>query len=227
MLSKHNFRRGRIGGFTLIEMMVAIVIGLIVIAGAVTLIVAINRANSATIQGTRIDQELRALAGTISDEIKRSRRRHDPLCYVGGGSTSCLATSAAEVAMDTVDTSTAGCVVYGYQDPTLNDPTLTAAAVYNYRAISLQSGSVVFASGTAAVTCATTGTALSSPQINITGLTFTCPSGTGKSCSEIDLTLTGTLKAGDAVTKLSTNSYTQPHTYTQPIFIRSGAVKTS
>ena len=220
-----SFKTGR--GFTLIELMVAIVIGMVVVAGAVTLILAINRANSDTIQGTRIDQELRALASVISDEIKRSRRRHDPLYYVGGVGSH---TSTAEVAMDTVDTSTAGCILYGYQDSRLNDPTSNAAAVYNYYAISLQTGSVQLVSDISAVTCTggagnPTITTLSSPQINITGMTFTCAVGaSGTSCEEIDLTLTGTLKKGDAETRVSANSYTQPHTYTQPIYIRSGAV---
>jgi prepilin-type N-terminal cleavage/methylation domain-containing protein len=213
-------RNALIRGFTLIEMMVALTVGLIVLIGAGSLIVAINKANSETIQSTRLSQELRALAGVIADDIKRTRRVHDAIFYVGTGTT----TSGP---FDSLDTSTAGCIVYGYQDPTLNDPTSTAAAVNNYKAVRLQTtagvGSVVFASGTAAVTCATAGTTLNSPQINITALTFSCANtgGTSRTCSEIDVTLTGEFVTSDPYMK------NIKRTFTQPIFVRSGAVKTS
>jgi hypothetical protein len=42
-----------------------------------------------------------------------------------------------------------------------------------------------------------------------------------ESCSEIDLSLTGNLRSGDPYMNAISR------TYTQPIFIRSGSVKTS
>jgi type II secretory pathway pseudopilin PulG len=113
-----SFAPARVRGFSLIEMMVATSVGMIVVAGAVTLIVAISHANSETIQSTRINQGMRTLASVIGEEIRRARRLHDPIAYVGQGGTS-------NGMLDFIDTSqtntTAGdCLIYGYQDTTLN-----------------------------------------------------------------------------------------------------------
>ena len=234
--NRNVLRRAR--GFGLIEMMISIVIGLLVIAGAINLIVAINQANNDTIQSTRLTQELQALASVISDEIKRSRRIHDAYACVGmGGAANCNAATNSSVATvtigtgssattvaatDPIDLSTAGCVVYAYQDPTLNDASSTgdvAVATNNYRAIYLAGGNVSIASGgTAAATC-TGGVQLNTSQVTITKLTFACGSSgaTSTSCSEIDLTLTGQLTSGDSYTRNITR------TVIQPIFVRSGA----
>lgn len=223
-------------GFSLIEMMVSIVIGMIVAAGAVTLIVAIDQSNSETIQTTRINQEMRALASVIGDEIKRARRLHDPVAGVGQG-------AATNGTFDFVDTSTAGCIVYGYQDATLNDATVTgSAAVNNYTAIYLDTNSnIVLARSTTPVTCTTAGTALNSSQLKLVtnGLIFKCVTTNGTSvsevantaaadttqvketCNQITMTLSAKLTSGDTYTKTVT------HTYVQQVFIRSGAVKTS
>jgi len=229
----HRYRTARAParGFSLVEMMVAMLIGAIVAAGAVALIVAIARSNSETIQATRVNQELRALASVIGDEIRRSRRLHDPLVLVGQG-------GATNGTFDFIDTSTAGCIVYGYQDATLSDTSATAA-VNNYQSIHLSNGSIVFAKDTSAVTCTTAGTTLNSAQLNITGLVFKCVTSNGtnvydlantsaanpttvqESCSEIDMTISATLVSGTVYEK------TIPHTYVQQVFVRSGAAKTS
>jgi prepilin-type N-terminal cleavage/methylation domain-containing protein len=234
MLNINHEQCGRpiMRGFSLIEMMIAIFIGSLVAVGALILILSINQANSQNIQVTRIHQELRALASVISDEIKRSRRMHDPMATVGTGVT-------ANGTFDGIVTSTAGCVQYGYQDAAQNDPsTDTAAGVNNFRAINLDTttNNVMFVSNTAAVTCPTSATAgavaLNSAQLKVTGLTFNCITyGTSVTtsntipyaCDEIDLTVQGTMTFRDTYTAKTNPSYT----YTQPIYIRSGAVKTS
>ena len=192
-------------GFTLIEMMVSIVIGMLVALGAVSLIVAIDRANSETIRASRLDQEMRALASVIGDEVKRARRLHDPLFFVGQGGTN-------SGVFDLVDTSTAGCIVYGYQDATLNDD-LSASSpkegVNNFEAIYLDSGAVFFArlsetcTSSTAATCTTTTngplacasatntgkgatvTQLNSAQLNVTSLIFKCVTSNGTTVSDV------------------------------------------
>jgi prepilin-type N-terminal cleavage/methylation domain-containing protein len=246
MLMVHCPQRGAGGrmsarGFSLIEMMVSIVVGLLVAAGAIGVIVAIDRSNTEMIQASRLDQEMRALASVIADEVKRARRLHDPITYVGQG-------GGTAGTFDTVDTSTANCIVYGYQDATLNDD-LSATApkdfVNNYEAIYLNSGAVYFDKDTSAVSCNTggtppsTATRLNSTQLNVTGLIFKCVTTTGtnvsdvantsaadtalvqETCNEIDMTLKAQLSTGDTYEKTIT------HTYVQQIFIRSGAAKTS
>ncbi len=180
MLIMRSSVRGNVRGFSLIEMMVSIFIGMLVALGAVSLVVAIDGANSETIQAARIDQEMRALASVIADEIKRARRLHDPISNVGQGGT--LAGT-----FDTVDTSTAGCIVYGYQDDSLDSAAATQEYWNNFESIYLANGSVNFAKlreqstansplgcTTAANSHATTIAQLNSGQLNITALTFAC-----------------------------------------------------
>jgi prepilin-type N-terminal cleavage/methylation domain-containing protein len=212
-------------GFSLIELMIAMTIGMVVIAGALTFIMTINQANAEIIQSARLNQELRALVDVIAGEIRRARRLHDPISNIAQG-------TAIGKTFDKVDTSVAGCILYGYQDPTLSDDGAAKVPIDNHRVIRLSTaggvGSLVLASSTGAVNCSTGGTVLNSPQINITDLTFKCATPVSglpeiqaqEICNEIDISLT-------AKTKLE-NAYATPMsgTYSQVVFIRSGAVKT-
>ena len=220
MLSQRNLFRGpRVSrGFSLIELMVAITIGLIVLAGATTVIVAISQSNSETIQSTRLTQELRTLATVIANDVKRARRMDDPLAKVGQGAPCvagepCYAITPAYVAPPAAPTPAASCITYGYTG-TAGD---SNRGVRNYVAIGRfgSPGSVKLHQATAPFAgCpinGSTGTPLNSPQIDITALSFK-PVSPG----QIDLSITGKLRTGSAYT----NSITR--TFVQPIFIRSG-----
>jgi prepilin-type N-terminal cleavage/methylation domain-containing protein len=247
MLSVRSKQLGRpaMGGFSLIEMMVAIVIGAIVVAGAVAVIVAINQANSENIQSMRIHQELRSLASVVGDELKRARRLNDAIGVIGTGVSStsnCNTTPAGSYCpgpFDSIDTSTAGCVRYGYQDSTQNDPSTTTSS-NNFRAMYLDSTTksiYLYVSTTAtSFPACPTGTPssawikLNSAQVQVTGMTFNCltfgssvstSTTIPRSCTEIELTLQAQLAFRDISTPATT------YTYKLPIFIRSGAVVTS
>lgn len=247
MLNMRSSQRNRapVRGFSLIELMIALLIGIIVSAGALTLILAINQANSETIQATRIHQELRSLASIVSDELKRARRLNDAMAAIGTGvnsTSNCTIASTSSYCpgpFDSIDTSTAGCVRYGYQDATQSDPSTTTAS-NNFRAMYFDAPSksiylYVNAAATAFPTCPTAAPGspwvkLNSAQVNITGVTINCVSyGTTVStstaipgsCAEIDLTLQGQLAFRDISTRANT------YTYTMPIYIRSGAIVTS
>jgi len=116
-------------GFSLIEMMVAITVGLIVAAAAVALIVSIDQANSETIQSARLTGELRALATVVTDDIMRARRVNDPIAMVGQGTTKacpsspkapsdqpCYSMRTGDTAASAPDTDTSApkCLAYGY-----------------------------------------------------------------------------------------------------------------
>ena len=125
-------------GFSLIELMVSVTIGLMVAAGAVGLIVAIDRSNSEMIQSTRLTQELRALAGMVADDLKRSMRIYDPIADVGqGASVNCPTTGTLKtplqpcyvVSTDPTGATATQCVTYGYTGTTSN------STVYNYRSV--------------------------------------------------------------------------------------------
>ena len=72
-------------GFTLIEMMVAIVLGLLVVGAVLAFIVSLVRANSETVLSTRLNQELRATMALISNDVRRARGLMDPIAAVGKG----------------------------------------------------------------------------------------------------------------------------------------------
>jgi prepilin-type N-terminal cleavage/methylation domain-containing protein len=250
-----------VGGFSLIELMVSVLIGLIVAAGAVSLIVAIDQANSETIQSTRLTQELRSLASVIADELKRSNRVNDPIAEVGQGlAVDCPATAPKTPAQPCYTFSTASgrgasaCVTYGYTG------TLSSTTSYNYRSIrrvvagtigtivldqnagidGATAGTTILTAAQAA-TCPVTGSTaytLSSNEVDITSLCFSSSSD-GNTCffdttdstcklnttvtvtpapNEIDVCITGTLRAGDIYTKTITRAFIQP------VYVRSNTI---
>jgi len=136
-------------GFTLIELMIAMVLGLIVIGAVLALSLSMIRANSATIASTRLTQELRSTSAAISSELQRAGSTENPYNV------------AAAVALGTVNLSNSNsCVRYTYSQ----------AGATVQRAISFAGGAVYL--GT--TTCGNGGTKLSSNQVNITALQFTC-----------------------------------------------------
>ena len=82
-------------GLTLIEMMIAMVIGLLIVGTVITMFITNVRSNRDNVSMTRLNQELRGVMTFISDELKRSGYSADPdnddfldeLAVIGG---SCL-----------------------------------------------------------------------------------------------------------------------------------------
>lgn len=70
-------------GFTLIELMVALVAGLIVTGAALAFTMSSLRANSEYISSTRLTQELRSNLNFISDELRRAGYDESAIDYVG------------------------------------------------------------------------------------------------------------------------------------------------
>ena len=164
----------RVGGFTLVELMVTMVIGLIVIGAVTALVLSMVRSNKETIAATRLTQELRATTAVITSELQRAGSSGNPFNIT------------STVALGTVNTSTAGCIIYSYGD--------TGGTTVN-RAISLSGGAVYM--GTTA--CGSSGTKLSSSSVSISALTFT------RSGQRITVTLSGYMPGNSSITR----SYTQ------------------
>lgn len=198
MLKKpHLLTQSRVaGGFSLVELMVAMVISLIVIGAVIALVLSMIRANNQTVAATRLTQELRATAALMASDLRRAGGVTDPLTAVtsNGGD--------PDTTFATIDTATAGCIRYAYAD----------AEGGNFHAISLQGGAVFMDAGaTAADATCDGGTRLSSPQVSITALTFT------RAGRRIDITLRGTLvgNADRAVINVVSRAFTQT------VFVRS------
>lgn len=164
--------RREAAGFTLIEMMVAMVVGLIVIIAVIAFIVAVMRSNNQTIQATRLTQELRATMAVMAADLKRSRSVNDPLA---------AATSADAVYTNlaSINTATAGCIQYGYQGISGN----------TFRTISVSDNKVLMGTGNVSSPACASGTQIGSSQVRITSLTFD----NSINSRRIDIVLTGSL----------------------------------
>lgn len=153
-------------GFTLIELMVAMVIGLIVIGAVLALSLSMIRANSDTIAGTRLTQELRATSSAITSELQRAGSAADPFNLT------------AAMAIAGVDDTVAGCIRYAYS---YIDPAGTVVPVS--RAIS-RAGNAIYVGDA----CGNAGTRLSSARVDIDDLRFDLD---GRA---LNLSVSGTLK---------------------------------
>lgn len=191
-------RRGH-AGFTLIELMVAVSLGLIVVLAAVGFVASIAKANSENIQATRLTQELRSISEVLGREIRRARYVADPIGLIGqgGGNNRDLITI----------NEAADCIVFGYDEP----PDPPSPAVTVSRSIRL-SGTSVFLNPTG--TNCTGGTALNSQEVQITDLTFT------RNAARVDIEITGRL--GNAPSGSNLAAVTR--TFRQTIYVRSGQV---
>jgi Tfp pilus assembly protein PilW len=191
--------RARNTGFSLVELMIALVVGMIVVGAVLALVISMVRANNQTIQVTRLTQELRATAAIIANDLKRARGVADPLAAAKQGNAFndlCKATVAANNER----------IWYGY----------AGALGGGYHLLRINNGKVEM--GTTAtpvdpVNCGIPGDTqwqqLSSTQVNIGAMTFTV------SGRKIDVTLTGTLTTGNPdVQGIS-------RTLTQTVFVRS------
>lgn len=159
------------GGFTLIELMIAMVLGLIVIGAVLALSLSMIRANSDTISATRLTQELRATSALVASELQRAGSAENPF--------------AVKVLQDNgigSVTITANCIRYNFADA-------NGAAVN--RSISMAGGSVYIGS----TACGAGGTKLSSGQVKITNLEF------NRKGRTLTVNLTGELPTRAAVTR--------------------------
>jgi type II secretory pathway component PulJ len=191
----------------MVELMVAMVVGLIVVGAVLALVVSITKSNRQTLQSTRLNQELRATLGVISSDLRRARSVTDPLTTakaIGGNP------------YKAVSTANANCVIYAY-DGAINGP---------WHVIKLVGGKVVLQGATtkpANCTGGATPTPLGSDQVEITALTFspsttstTPPVATDESLvREFTVSLTGRLVDQDAQLSGVTR------TMSQSVFVRS------
>ena len=175
----------KVAGFSLIEMMIALVLGLIVIGAVLGLVLSIMRSNNQTIQATRLSQELRATAAVIAADLRRAGGVIDPL------TTATAAGGNPFKDITVLNAGTTGCIRYGYANATGG----------NFHAIS-RSGNAVFldADNDAANATCGGGQRLSSPFATIENLTFVV---TGR---RIDVTLQGSLQSDASIRRSLTQT---------------------
>lgn len=188
--------RRQAAGFTLVELMVALVLGLIVVGAVLALVLSVMKSNRQTIQTTRLTQELRSVTAVVANDLRRARGVADPLveAKLSGGSR-----------YKNIDYSTAGCVRYAYAGAIGGDchAIMKSTSGTNPNRVFLSTGAYDRTTGCAAVVCAANGagTMIGSDQVEITNLTFApYPSGTpaADKVRAFNVTVTGRLVTGDS-----------------------------
>ena len=127
-------------GVTLVELMIALTVGLIVIGATIALVVSLMRSNNESIRAMRLSQEMRALADVASMEIRRARSLKDPLANVGQG-------AAAFVTCNAITPDAGGeCLLFAYDcNPANNNG--------EFRALRKSGTNLVLSTGTGTLTC--------------------------------------------------------------------------
>lgn len=165
-----RMRNTRVAGFSLIELMVGLAIGLVVSAAMIAFMAATLQSNSETIKSMKLSNELRALTEVISRDLRRARGMQDPLANIG---TNCNTTGTTNLcqglafnAVTISSPSPGSCILYGYDSPDGN----------NFRAVRLAEtggiGRVLFDRNTSARSCSAGGTQISSEVIDVDALEF-------------------------------------------------------
>ena len=178
-------------GFSLIELMVSMVIGLVVTGAVVAFIASMMRANTQTLSATRLNSELRTSAEVVSRELRRAAFVLDPIEGIGTGCrTSAGASGTAPLcpflAVRGITISNAGaCLQFVYQVP--NGNTFTN----RFQAIRVANGALQMGVGGTAVTCDQATTQVSSNLLNLTSAGTFATTGAGGIVVLMNGTLTG------------------------------------
>lgn len=186
-------RLNRHSGFTLIELMVAMLVGLIVVGATIALVVSLMQSNNETIRTTRLTQELRSVADIISSEVRRARSLSDPLANVGAGASAF--TTCNTIYPETTD-GTQTCLRFAYGcNPT--DGTGTFKAIRQSGA-NLMIGT---AAGAAGLACTGATTQLNSSDLVIDSANFATTAQ-----GAVTLSVTGHLTNDASITRTVTRT---------------------
>ena len=205
-----SFRHAK--GFTLVEMMVAIVLGLLVVTAALAFIFSLIRANSETVLSTRLNQELRGTMALIANDLRRARGLSDPIAAVNQGGAVVNAYSGVTVSGGK------DCVLYAYDE-----------GGKNYRAVRLNTATgkveLVRETTAGAVTCDVAGTPLNSDSVEVTNLEVDydpvgSPGNPGNA-RRVQISLTGRLRNPPAYMGETPSMAVTEKTIRQTVSIRS------
>lgn len=147
-------------GVTLVELMIAMVVGLIVIGATIGLVVSLMRSNSESIRSTRLSQEMRALADLATMEIRRARSLDDPLANVGEGATAFTQCNAITPGDNN------RCLTFAYGCNPVD-------GAGSFRVIRQSGNNLVIGTGTSALNCTGGGTQLNAPDLIVESASFT------------------------------------------------------
>ena len=199
----HNQR-----GFSLIELMVGMAIGLILMSAVVALTVSMLRTNAETVTLSKLTQEGRAISDLVTREVRRARYSGNARAFVGAAGAATNAFDVVQINTTNLPTAVTGnCIRFSYDAD--DDGALETNEV---KVISLFNGAVylgqaaTYAGANCVTSSAGAGNALriSSRDVNVTSLEFrgnSTTNGVTGIANRIDLLFTVALANDATVTR--------------------------
>jgi prepilin-type N-terminal cleavage/methylation domain-containing protein len=174
-------------GFSLIELMIAMVAGLVVIGAVVVFTAATAQSSSANIRSTRVMQNLRSSMSLIEREIRRSGFDETALTYAGSCSSASSSLTCPTGSFNRIIISSGSCLVVSYDNAANASPGTPGTNEYHgFRLKPSSTIGIIQASlqKSSAPNCASTTDTdwvnVTDPNIvDITNLSFTQPSSIG------------------------------------------------
>jgi prepilin peptidase dependent protein B len=146
-MSMNRRNRGRDRGFTLIELMVALVLGLLVVGGVMAVFISTYQANAQNIKMVRLNEELRAVMSMMARDIRRAGVRQLAWQPSLLGTPNPFANNVNWVVTKFGSETARSCVTFAYDSD--GDDALTNADRFGYR---LNAGAVELRQAGAACT---------------------------------------------------------------------------
>lgn len=118
-MSAPNPSCARRGGFSLIELMIALVAGLIVSYAVVAFAMSSIKSNGEYVQSTKLTQSLRNTLDIVVRDLRRAGYDDLAVARLAGGGTSPAvgASPLSPVLLDNSDATNQSCIIYGYDRP--------------------------------------------------------------------------------------------------------------
>ena len=191
MLKRHT-------GFSLVELMVAMVAGLLLVAAVISLFATILRADQTAMQTSRLNQEIQSITDQVARDIQRAGYDANATQTLVSGGTSLFYFDAATALMNKVSAGSSlyRCirVLYDSDDDAALDSNETSVYSYSSTDKGIKQGGASSACGT--------GNSLSDDDtIEITDMTFKLlPSSQVSGARAIQLNISGQYKSNPALT---------------------------
>jgi prepilin-type N-terminal cleavage/methylation domain-containing protein len=209
-----NNRNSYQHGFSLVELMVGMTIGLILISAVVALTASVLRTNAETVTVAKITQEGRAVSDLVSREVRRARYSGNYRVFVGAAGAVPNAFAVMQINNTSLPTATTGsCLRFAYDadddgdlgaDAGTPDPTEVEVKVISLYNEAVYFGQASTYAGAACVTSAAQAAnalRISSPDVRVTSFQFRSYATSSSDVNRIDLFFSLALAGNPAITR--------------------------
>jgi prepilin-type N-terminal cleavage/methylation domain-containing protein len=195
-------------GFSLVELMVGMTIGLILISAVVALTVSVLRTNAETVTIAKLTQEGRAISDLVSREVRRARYSGNYRVFVGAAGAIPNAFGVMQINATSIPTAAAltsgSCLRFSYDaddDGAVDTNEVKVVSLYNEAVYFQQFSSYAAATCVTSAAQATNALRISSPDVRVTSFQFRSYATTSSDVNRIDLLFTLALTGNSAITR--------------------------